>query len=79
MCTLAMSHFLEDSLTPMANIMTDKERIEKLVQTLMHLKNMVGTLGEMSIQEDVKDGSAQIQRTIEMVIQANADQIVTPK
>lgn len=58
--------------------MDDKVRIEKLVQTLMHLKNMVGTIGEMSSLEDVKEGAAQIQRTIELVIQANADQIKTP-
>ena len=59
--------------------MTHEERIEKLVQTLIHLNNMIGTLGKMSNQEDVKDGAAQIQRTIEVVIQANADQIVTPE
>lgn len=55
--------------------MTDSERIEKLVQTLMGLKNAVGHLKTMSNQEDVKQSAEHIRQTIEHVIQANADQI----
>jgi head-tail adaptor len=48
--------------------MTDKERIEKFVETLMRLKNMLATVKDRSNEEHVKKDIDQISRTIEFVI-----------
>lgn len=58
--------------------MDDKVRIEKLVQTLMLIKGTISFLKESSSEGHVKEDADKIMRTIEFVIQANADQIKTP-
>jgi len=55
--------------------MTDKERIEKFILTLMHLDNCMSTLLKMSKNDIMTDSIHQIKATIKEVIDANQDQI----
>lgn len=55
--------------------MTDKERIERLLQTLMHVKNCLGFLKQIPQDESLEPAIDDIASAIEVAIQANADQI----
>lgn len=55
--------------------MSDKERIEKLIQTLMHLKNCMDIIKGNHEGELLHSDIEHVKRIIELVIQKNADQI----
>jgi mannosyltransferase OCH1-like enzyme len=58
--------------------MTDKERISRMIETLVRIKNLLGDVQAMSYQGTVVESLEEIKQTIEFVVQANADQIETP-
>ena len=55
--------------------MTNEERIEKFMLTLMYLDNCMGTLLNMAKDEIMIDSINEIKNTIKEVIDANEDQI----
>ena len=55
--------------------MTDKERIEKLLLSLKHLDNCLMYLRKMNSVEDMRKSIDDMKDTIQVVIEANADQI----
>ena len=55
--------------------MTNEERIEKFMLTLMYLDNCMGTLLNMAKDEIMIDAINEIKDTIKSVIDANQDQI----
>lgn len=57
--------------------MSDKERIERLLMTLMHLQNCMIYLSKMTTSQDIKDAINGVRHTINEVLEANADQIKT--
>jgi len=58
--------------------MTDNERIEKLVQTLMHIKNCLVIIQDYHGDPELYLEIDKVKNTIEFVIQQNADQIKLP-
>lgn len=56
-------------------IMDDKERISRLIMTLMYLKRILVITKGMSDQDDVKKELDRMANTIEMVINKNTDDI----
>ena len=55
--------------------MSDKERIDKLLQTLMHVKQSLHYLQQMVANPEPRAAIDEIRETIEYVISQNADQI----
>ena len=55
--------------------MNDKERIEKLVLTLMHIKNCLVIIQDYHGDPELDVEIDKVKNTIEMVINKNADEI----
>lgn len=55
--------------------MSDKERIEKLLLSLKHLDNCLSYLRKMPMCNDAKNSIDDLKSSIQVVIEANADQI----
>lgn len=55
--------------------MTDQQRIEKLLMTLKHLDNCLMYLKNMSLSDEAKGAVDDIKKTINLVLEANSDQI----
>lgn len=55
--------------------MTDKERIEKLLETLLRVRNVLTLIQETPGDESWSSGIDKLKKTIDHVISQNADQI----
>lgn len=73
----AMSRYLLTLTKQKTNrqFMTDKERIERLVLTLMHLNNALQHLDQMACEPEVKESIQDIRKTISDVIDINANEV----
>lgn len=56
-------------------MMTDKERIEKFMLTMMHLDRCMDLLIKSTIDKEMIDGLNTVKKSIKAVIDANQDQI----
>lgn len=55
--------------------MSDKERIEKFMMTMKHLDNCLSYLRKMRTVEEMRTSIDDMKSTIQVVIEANEDQI----
>lgn len=55
--------------------MTDKERIEKLLETLLRIRNALTIIQETPGDQGVEADIETLKKTIDYVISQNADQI----
>jgi hypothetical protein len=58
--------------------MTDKERIEKLVLTLMHLSNCMTHLRKMAASDELKGAITGVKESIDQIISINSEEIKLP-
>ena len=55
--------------------MTDKERIEKLLETLLRIKNVLTIVQDKWGEPELDDDLDKVKKTIDFVLDQNADQI----
>jgi len=55
--------------------MTDKERIEKLLETLLRIRNVLTIVQDKWGEPELDDDLDKVKKTIDFVLDQNADQI----
>ena len=55
--------------------MTDKERIEKLLETLLRIRNVLTIVQDKWGEAELDDDLDKVKKTIDFVLDQNADQI----